>query len=242
MEDPPPADPLAHCRILSEYEKNARILELRTRIFKGLICEEEINLSTDPTIGQGYLAQMKSIEDSKRYIVATGSASKPATPNLESTKKIKEQYSFKLPNKKARADLRPTTPPPIVTANSLSSLSTHKNPSVQTGAETPKGKIDPIMLKFTENYNLILQDLQRSHPMAEKSYVGEYKKIITETDEHDREITQIFTDKKLDYFVIQPINNRLLNLIIKGLPVTAKCDEIKNDLTEKDIKLKRLLS
>ncbi|GFR07492.1 hypothetical protein TNCT_459301 [Trichonephila clavata] len=72
---------------------------------------------------------MKSIEDSKRYTVgeltrltpcpvkdclhnvtaktlrkrlATGSASKPTTPNLESIEnKIKEQYPLKLPTKKA---------------------------------------------------------------------------------------------------------------------------------------------
>ncbi|GFR08158.1 hypothetical protein TNCT_340561 [Trichonephila clavata] len=91
---------------------------MRTRLFKDLIGEEEKNPSDDPTIGQGYLAEMKSIEGSKRYIVgeltrlthcpvkyclhnvtvktlrkrlATSSTSKPAAPNLESTKnKIKD--------------------------------------------------------------------------------------------------------------------------------------------------------
>ncbi|GFR23582.1 hypothetical protein TNCT_251201 [Trichonephila clavata] len=42
---------------------------MRTRLLKGLTDEEEKNPSDDPTIGQGYLAEMKSIEDSKRYIV-----------------------------------------------------------------------------------------------------------------------------------------------------------------------------
>ncbi|GFR07494.1 hypothetical protein TNCT_459311 [Trichonephila clavata] len=96
------------------------------------------------------------------------------------------------------------------------------------------------MLIFIENYNLILQNLQRSHPTAEKSYVGEYIKIIAETDQHHREITQIFTDKKLEYFVIQPINNKPLKLVIKGLPVTAKWDEIKSDLTEKGIEVEKV--
>ncbi|GFQ69692.1 hypothetical protein TNCT_484351 [Trichonephila clavata] len=64
-----------------------------------------------------------------RKCLAAGSVSKPATPNLESTKnKIKDQYSFKLPNKKAKADLRPTTLPPIATADSFSTLSTQKDP------------------------------------------------------------------------------------------------------------------
>ncbi|GFR12698.1 hypothetical protein TNCT_417911 [Trichonephila clavata] len=98
------------------------------------------------------------------------------------------------------------------------------------------------MLRFTENYSLILQDLKSAHPTAEKSYVGEYLKITAETDERHWEITQIFTDENLEYFVIQPINNRPLKLVIKGLPVTAKSDEIKNDLTEKGIKGGRLPS
>ncbi|GFR00999.1 nucleic-acid-binding protein from transposon X-element [Trichonephila clavata] len=180
---------------------------------------------------------MKKAKTLRKRLTA-GSDSKPAAHNLESTKcTIQDQYSFKLPNKKVKADLRPTTPPLIATANSA--ISTQKDLSVQPSAETPKRKIDPIMLRFTENYNLIFQDLQTSHPTAEKSYVGDYIKIIAKTDERHREITQIFTNKNLEYYVIQSINNRPLKLVIKGLPVTAKCDEIKNDLIEKEIKVEK---
>ncbi|GFR12696.1 hypothetical protein TNCT_417901 [Trichonephila clavata] len=62
-----PTHPLAHCRLLSECEKNARILEIRIRLFKDLIGEEEKNPSTDPTFGQGYLFEMTSIEESETY-------------------------------------------------------------------------------------------------------------------------------------------------------------------------------
>ncbi|GFQ76299.1 hypothetical protein TNCT_113471 [Trichonephila clavata] len=71
-------------------------------------------------------------------------------------------------------------------------------------------------------------------------YVGDYIKITPETDGHPREITQIITDKNLEYYVIQPTNNRPLKLVIKGLPVKANCDEIKNDLIEKGIKVEKV--
>ncbi|GFR23208.1 hypothetical protein TNCT_714831 [Trichonephila clavata] len=41
MEDPPPEDPLDHCHLLSEREKNVRILEMRARLYKDYIHEEE---------------------------------------------------------------------------------------------------------------------------------------------------------------------------------------------------------
>ncbi|GFR23130.1 hypothetical protein TNCT_32471 [Trichonephila clavata] len=51
MEDYPPANPLDHCCLLNECEKNAKILEMRARPYKDLINEEEKIPSTDPSIG-----------------------------------------------------------------------------------------------------------------------------------------------------------------------------------------------
>ncbi|GFQ82806.1 hypothetical protein TNCT_239661 [Trichonephila clavata] len=44
--DLPPADPLDHFRLLSECEKNARLLEIRLRLYKDFIHEEERSPST----------------------------------------------------------------------------------------------------------------------------------------------------------------------------------------------------
>ncbi|GFY50445.1 hypothetical protein TNIN_374311 [Trichonephila inaurata madagascariensis] len=96
------------------------------------------------------------------------------------------------------------------------------------------------MMRFSENYNLILQDLQRTHPTAEKQYLGEYIKIMAETIEPRREITNILTDKKIQFLVIQPIDNRPLKLVIKGLPVSTTIEEIKNDLINQGIKVERV--
>ncbi|GFV21527.1 RNA-directed DNA polymerase from mobile element jockey [Trichonephila clavipes] len=57
-------------------------------------------------------------------------------------------------------------------------LKTPKAPSDQPGAETPKTKIDTIVLRFTANYNLILQALQRTRPMAEKTYAASKKAVL----------------------------------------------------------------
>ncbi|GFX41637.1 hypothetical protein TNCV_3110331 [Trichonephila clavipes] len=86
-----------------------------------------------------------------------------------------------------------------------------------------------------------IEDLQLSRPSAKKTYVGDYIKIIAETEDHHREITRILTDKKLEYYAFQPVNNRPLTLVIKGLPVTTECDEIKRDISEKRIKVEKVV-
>ncbi|GFS45823.1 uncharacterized protein TNIN_227451 [Trichonephila inaurata madagascariensis] len=82
----------------------------------------------------------------------------------------------------------------------------------------PPYKIKPIFMRLTPNYNLILQEINRTHPTAKNTHTKGYFKIEEETEDHHRKITNYLTQQKIEYYVIEPPANRPLKLVIKGLP------------------------
>ncbi|GFU02304.1 uncharacterized protein TNCV_1238231 [Trichonephila clavipes] len=101
-------------------------------------------------------------------------------------------------------------------------------------------KIKPIMIKLFPEYNLILQEIHRTHPTATNTHVGGWIKIQAESSDHHREITSFLTDKKCQYYVTDPPANRPLKLVIKGLLATTDPEDIKNDLIEQGIKIVKI--
>ncbi|GFY66240.1 uncharacterized protein TNIN_287851 [Trichonephila inaurata madagascariensis] len=104
----------------------------------------------------------------------------------------------------------------------------------------PKYKIKPIFMRLTPNYNLIHQEINRTHPSAKNTHTKGYFKIEAETEDHHREITRYLTEKKIEYYVIEPPANRPLKLVIKGLPEDVDPEDIKNDLISKGIKIEKV--
>ncbi|GFR29088.1 uncharacterized protein TNCT_326201 [Trichonephila clavata] len=91
----------------------------------------------------------------------------------------------------------------INTTNSFAALNTAK-----TDAEDvtpPQTKVKPIMMRMTTSYNLILQSINRTHPTATNTHINGFIKIVAETEDHHREITEFLTAKKMQYYVIDPI-------------------------------------
>ncbi|GFS43004.1 uncharacterized protein TNIN_267381, partial [Trichonephila inaurata madagascariensis] len=68
----------------------------------------------------------------------------------------------------------------------------------------PTYKIKPIFMRLTPNYNLILQEINRTHPTAKNTHIKGFFKIEAETEDHHREITNYLTDRKIEYYVIEP--------------------------------------
>ncbi|GFQ96484.1 RNA-directed DNA polymerase from mobile element jockey [Trichonephila clavata] len=95
-------------------------------------------------------------------------------------------------------------------------------------------------MKMNDKYNQILQELHRTHPTATNSYYNVYIKIRAETPDHHREITTYLTAQKVEYFVNDPVANRPLKLVIKGLPASTKVEDIKSDLIAKGINVDKV--
>ncbi|GFY41175.1 hypothetical protein TNIN_297321 [Trichonephila inaurata madagascariensis] len=137
--------------LLRECEKNRRILELKTRLIKDLTGVEENSRSPDPTGLQGNHAKMQKFEENRKYLIGelTGLTPCPVQDCLHNT--TVKTLRKRLAAGSARGDLGQVTPPPIATANTFSTLAIQKDPSDQPSAETPKPKIDTIVLRFTAN-------------------------------------------------------------------------------------------
>ncbi|GFQ69700.1 uncharacterized protein TNCT_140381, partial [Trichonephila clavata] len=155
-------------------------------------------------------------------------------PKIAKTEENKTN-DFKIPRKTAK-----TVPveinTKIPTNNSFAALNTAN----KDAEEVITPKIRPIMMKLFNNYNLVLQNLHKTHPTATNTHVGGYIKIQAENETHHREITKMLTEKNIQYYAIDPPENRPLKLVIKGLLATTQPEEIKADLISKGVKIEKV--
>ncbi|GFR08060.1 uncharacterized protein TNCT_545391 [Trichonephila clavata] len=126
----------------------------------------------------------------------------------------------------------------FATKNSFAALNTAKTDAEDVTPVANKNK--PISMKMNNKYSQILQELHRTHPTATNNYFNGYIKIQAETPDHHREITEYLTSQKVEHFVTDPIANRPLKLVIKGLPADTKIENIKTDLILKGIKIDKV--
>ncbi|GFV10824.1 uncharacterized protein TNCV_4705931 [Trichonephila clavipes] len=113
----------------------------------------------------------------------------------------------------------------LTVKNSFAALNTANNDAEDV--TQPQPKIKPIFMKITPDYNLLLQEIHRTHPTAKNTHMKGYFKIEAETEDHHREITAYLTGKSVGYYVINPPENRPLKLVIKGLPEDVEPEDIK---------------
>ncbi|GFR01913.1 uncharacterized protein TNCT_238441 [Trichonephila clavata] len=112
----------------------------------------------------------------------------PKNSKTENTK----NNDFKIPRKTAK-NVSVEINSKIQTNNSFAALNTANKDAKEVA--TPKTR--PIMMKHFNEYNLILQNLHKTHPTATNTHVGGYIKIQAESEKHHREITQMLTEKKI---------------------------------------------
>ncbi|GFW09823.1 uncharacterized protein TNCV_868851 [Trichonephila clavipes] len=101
-------------------------------------------------------------------------------------------------------------------------------------------KVKPVMMKLFPEYNLILQDIHRTHPTATNTHIGGYIKIQAESADHHREITKFLTDKQVQYYVTDPplIDHSNWSLKVSWPPLTLKI--LKKDLIDQGIKIEKV--
>ncbi|GFT61933.1 uncharacterized protein TNCV_4497341 [Trichonephila clavipes] len=146
---------------------------------------------------------------------------------------------FKIPRKTAKSNTVPKENIKITsTKNKFAALNTANDDVEDVTPAAPKVK--PVMMKLFPEYNLILQDIHRTHPTATNTHIGGYIKIQAESADHHREITKFLTDKQVQYYVTDPPANRPLKLVIKGLLASTDPEDIKKDLIDQGIKIEKV--
>ncbi|GFT87271.1 uncharacterized protein TNCV_3953891 [Trichonephila clavipes] len=159
--------------------------------------------------------------------------------NNNDNSKNMDDEEFKIPRKTSKGSNVPKEDSKIIaTKNKFAALNSADKDVEDVTPAAPR--IKPIMMKLFPEYNLILQEIHRTHPTATNTHVGGWIKIQAESSDHHREITLFLSDKKCQYYVTDPPANRPLKVVIKGLLATTDLEEIKKDLIDQGINILKI--
>ncbi|GFV15133.1 uncharacterized protein TNCV_1066301 [Trichonephila clavipes] len=199
--------------------------------------EDQLNLETTLQTLEGKLTGLlpcpkpQCIHNTKSKAVKRSAAPiiRPAKftakANKNSNSKVVKDFVF--PKKTAKNNSPQEKNEQLKVNNSFAALNTANNDAEDV--TQPQPKIKPIFMKITPDYNLILQEIHRTHPTAKNTHMKGYFKIEAETEDHHREITAYLTGKSVGYYVLNPPENRPLKLVIKGLPEDVEPEDVKKD-------------
>ncbi|GFS75799.1 uncharacterized protein TNCV_1848881 [Trichonephila clavipes] len=138
---------------------------------------------------------------------------------------------------------------PVVTTNSFSDLESEeiKN-QVETEeiktAELPKPKPPyPIHLKIKDNFRNQLKQIYQNFPNITNKTSGELIKLFTKDHDQHHKLRQFLEkNKEFEFFSVQPKPNKPIKVVIKGLPIFTKTQEIQSDLEEDGFTVDKLLN
>ncbi|GFX16684.1 nucleic-acid-binding protein from transposon X-element [Trichonephila clavipes] len=147
-----------------------------------------------------------------------------APPKVVKKQKVLQNYSF-------------GAAAPVTTTNKYQTLSGNDVLPAQYNTAMPvappQKKIPPIHLKFEENYNLIMQEINRKHLKTNSKLSGEYLRIFASTDDEGKEIISFLKERGEQFFALHRQDSKHQKIVIKGLPISTDIDDIKKDLSER---------
>ncbi|GBL90641.1 hypothetical protein AVEN_219311-1 [Araneus ventricosus] len=119
---------------------------------------------------------------------------------------------------------------PIQTKNSLQSL-------IPDAPEIPV-----IILKIAENYNFILQEMTQKFPGTNNTLFRENIKISSISTEDRDDIIKLLHDKKKQEFILyEPIAERPINTILKGIHASTPQEYIKQELQALNFEVTKMI-
>ncbi|GFV62662.1 probable RNA-directed DNA polymerase from transposon X-element [Trichonephila clavipes] len=243
MEDNESFPPLLtddeRCLNIHALDKEINAFNTRKGYVMGMIDVEKNSYNTSEEIVKKLEAEQLSLEDTLQTLEAP--IIRPAKFTAKANKNIKSNdvtKDFVFPKKTAKNNLTQEKNEQLIVNNSFAALNTANNDAEDV--TQPQPKIKPIFMKITPDYNLLLQEIHRTHPTAKNTHMKGYFKIEAETEDHHREITAYLTGKSVGYYVINPPENRPLKLVIKGLPEDVEPEDVKKDLISKGINVEKV--
>ncbi|GFS92085.1 nucleic-acid-binding protein from transposon X-element [Trichonephila clavipes] len=102
-------------------------------------------------------------------------------------------------------------------------------------------KVKPIMLRYKNNFNLILQHFNRKYPDSVNKLTGEYIKITAASIDQHGEITKELKEKGEEFYAVPSPGDRPLKMVLKGLPSNSDIDDIKNNLANQGLPVMKVV-
>ncbi|GFW56741.1 hypothetical protein TNCV_4068211 [Trichonephila clavipes] len=142
----------------------------------------------------------------------------PSPQKRKNSKNNSDDFVF--PSKTAP----PTTPTPVLqpidVQNSFSNLEQDLETSQNQRTEIPLPKPPtPFFLNIKKNYREQLSKLMKHFPNLKSKSSGNYLKLnIDSHDDHRNLINFMDEDRDIEFYAIQPKENKPIKVVIKGLP------------------------
>ncbi|GFV24544.1 uncharacterized protein TNCV_814281 [Trichonephila clavipes] len=152
------------------------------------------------------------------------------------TNKRAGQEDFKTPNKIVRKIIE--VPIEHVVCTSKNKFAVLGDEEIMEVTSAPTPKIKPIMMRTGKNYNLILQEINRSYPNTINKNTGNYIRIQPATAEDQEKIKHLLIIKKADHCVIE--HPKIIKAVIKGLPASTSITDIETDLKAKGFDVEKI--
>ncbi|GFT17142.1 nucleic-acid-binding protein from transposon X-element [Trichonephila clavipes] len=140
-----------------------------------------------------------------------------------------------------QTEVTPSSQKPGLTNTSTQGVQPRVTPS-STQNNTPKVPLPPpIMLFITKHYSEQLKTLTMIFPNLRTKTTGEFLKLYTNNHEEYHSLKETIKQLHCQFYVITAKNDRLIKVVIKGLPKSTHIDEIKSDLEEQGFEPERVV-
>ncbi|GFT24515.1 nucleic-acid-binding protein from transposon X-element [Trichonephila clavipes] len=137
------------------------------------------------------------------------------------TKQLKKagEEEFKLPEKASRTIKEIPIEQVVCTSNNKFAVLEVEEEQISGRKSSDPPTTKPIMLRIVNDYNLIVQDVNRKFPATVNKMAGKYIKIQPATPDNHCGITTLLEDIKAEHYIIKRLADRPIKVVIKGLPV-----------------------
>ncbi|GFX26214.1 nucleic-acid-binding protein from transposon X-element [Trichonephila clavipes] len=149
---------------------------------------------------------------------------------------------FVFPNKTARP-ASPSISEPVATANNFSDLIVDQNQVIEDKeakiADIPNPR--PLHLKIKENFRSQIKSIYQKFPESTNKTSGKFIKLFSKDVEEKHNLTKFLeSDKNFEFFCIKPKLDKPIKVVIKGLPIFTKTQEIHSDLEEEGFSVEKV--
>ncbi|GFU84137.1 uncharacterized protein TNCV_4504361 [Trichonephila clavipes] len=203
---------------------------------------------TIPVVVNAPVKNSNSITQDKSDNSATVTTVNSTPKNKKKFKKRKLKKGsvedFVFPKKTARP-ASPSISEPVAITNSFSDLEEDKNQEIEEEAKiavvpNPRPP-QPIHLKIKENFRTQIKLIYQNFPEINSKNSGKFIKPFTKDVDEKHKLTNFLeSDKDFEFFCVKPKSEKPIKVVIKGLPIFTKTQEIHSDLEEEGFSIEKV--
>ncbi|GBN98670.1 Nucleic-acid-binding protein from transposon X-element [Araneus ventricosus] len=151
-------------------------------------------------------------------------------PQKSRQRNSNEEFEIVQKNKIARKNSNDNIPNIIQTENRFNVLAETADPTNEQEVLKPQ----PVMLKITDNYNLLLQKINREFKGIHSNLANGYIRIHPTDDKSHKGIIDLLRSEKAFFYVVQPASERPIKVVLKGIPPDTNTEVIKQSLEDQN--------